>query len=148
MLRQIPYTCAKLVGYEIISDKLRIFISSIEGNRMNSKKELKSIPISEANVSNKILIQLCSGILAGVLAAIISQPADVLLSKVCGEGKHVLTQCLIINSPLDVVHAFQDLGFRTCYSGLQPRAIMVGSLTAMQFLLYEQLKENMNKIDI
>jgi solute carrier family 25 phosphate transporter 3 len=148
MLRQIPYTCAKLAGYEIISDTLKNVINNVESNRINSKKELKSNPISEANVSNKILIQLGSGILAGVLAAVISQPADVLLSKVCGEGKHALTQCLIINSPLDVVRAFQDLGFRTCYSGLQPRAIMVGSLTAMQFVLYEQLKEKIMKIDI
>mmetsp|Transcript_34529 Transcript_34529/g.32904 ORF Transcript_34529/g.32904 Transcript_34529/m.32904 type:complete len:354 (-) Transcript_34529:1027-2088(-) len=145
MLRQIPYTCAKLAGYEIISDTLKNIID--EKNYKINKINSSNVPISERKASSKILIQLGSGILAGVLAAVISQPADVLLSKVCGEGKNALTQCFIIDSPLSVVRAFQDLGFRTCYSGLQPRAIMVGTLTAMQFVMYEQLKERITKIN-
>jgi hypothetical protein len=78
----------------------------------------KQIYISEIAIYKKKDINTTTlTTIPGVLAAVISQPADVLLSKVCVEGKNALTQCFIIDSPLSVVRAFQDLGFRTCYSG-------------------------------
>ena len=97
-------------------------------------------------MKSNVLIQLSSGVLAGVLAATISQPADVLLSKVCGGDS--LVGCVIITGPLSLLKTFRDLGLRNCYVGLQPRAIMIGSLTAMQFIIYEQTKARIQKIKI
>jgi hypothetical protein len=64
MLRQIPYTCAKLAGYEIISDTLKNIIEE-KDHKINLKKS-SNILISDTKASSKILIQLGSGILAGI----------------------------------------------------------------------------------
>jgi solute carrier family 25 phosphate transporter 3 len=145
MVRQVPYTCAKLAGYDLISERIKAVALSLEERRQAS---LKPSPSTKKSALKKVVvlsgvqqaaIQLGSGIMAGVLAACISQPADVLLSKVCG-GAHALSECIIIGGPMDLIHTFQEMGWKQCYAGLQPRAVMVGTLTAMQFLLYEQTK--------
>lgn len=149
MLRQVPYTCAKLAGYEIISDTLKKTIGGIR--RRNASQydvkidEVIDNPSWKSVRKNDILIQLTSGILAGVLAAVISQPADVLLSMVCG-GSDPSVGCTIINGPITLLQVIREVGLRGCYVGLQPRAIMVGSLTAMQFIIYEQTKARIQKI--
>ena len=149
MLRQVPYTCAKLAGYEIISDTLKKTIASIQKRKASQYgvKVNRIAPNSSNDFDGRsnILIQLSSGILAGVLAAVISQPADVLLSKVCG-GSDPLVGCIVINGPITLLQVFKELGLRNCYAGLQPRAIMVGSLTAMQFIIYEQTKATIQKL--
>ena len=145
MLRQVPYTCAKLAGYEIISDTLKRIVANIQhGSSANPSGSAGSSPIA---AKDSIFIQLSSGILAGVLAATISQPADVLVSKVCG-GADSLLGCTVISGPISLFAAIKDIGFRNCYAGLQPRAIMVGSLTAMQFIIYEQTKARIRMISI
>lgn len=151
MLRQVPYTCAKLAGYEIISDMLTRALKKFQ----DANQPIAHISIisktplgqgKEAQIKNNIYIQLSSGIMAGVLAATISHPADVLLSRVCRGSDP--TDCFILNSPMALIERFQELGFRNCYAGLQPRALMIGSLTAMQFVIYEQTKNRIEKIKL
>jgi solute carrier family 25 (mitochondrial phosphate transporter), member 3 len=148
MLRQVPYTCAKLAGYEIISDTLTKALKKFR----DANQQGVHIPIisktnlvngKEVKIKNNIWIQLSSGIMAGFLAATISHPADVLLSRVCRGSDP--TDCFILNSPMALIERFQELGFRNCYAGLQPRALMIGSLTAMQFVIYEQTKNRVEK---
>jgi solute carrier family 25 phosphate transporter 3 len=130
MLRQIPYTCAKLVSYEVISE--------------NVKKQMRKF----ADVENgfvEVLIHLSCGIAAGVIAATISHPADVLLSKTCADELNG-NSCFILDNPLDVFAAFRDMGWKNCFTGLQPRAMMIGTLTAMQFVIYEEIKEQISDI--
>lgn len=127
MVRQIPYTCAKLAGYDIISDHMRKIVTAM--NNMNN----------ELSELQKATIQLSSGVIAGILAATISQPADVLLSRMCGAScKH--SQCVIVDGPIALFLALRQMGFKECFTGLQPRAVMIGTLTAMQFFLYERTK--------
>ena len=52
LVRQVPYTVAKLAGYEVISQHLRN--------------------------------PLAAGVLAGSAAAVVSQPGDVVLARLCG----------------------------------------------------------------
>lgn len=132
LLRQIPYTCAKLAGYEIISDHMK----RIRFQNGPEKDDGKLPPVA---------VHLLSGIVAGVLAAVVSQPADVLLSKYCGQSNS-LSECVLIDGPGTLIKAFRDMGFRQSFCGLQPRAVMIGSLTAMQFLIYEHTKEVVCKI--
>lgn len=146
MVRQVPYTCAKLAGYDVISERIQALAMSFEERRLaaiettnTNKRSAKLKKTASLGGVQKAIIQLGSGILAGVLAACISQPADVLLSKVCG-GANALSECIIIGGPMDLLRTFQEMGFKQCYTGLQPRAVMIGTLTAMQFLLYEQTK--------
>ena len=126
LLRQIPYTCAKLAGYEIISDYMK---------RIN----IQNGPMKDDTKLPPVAIHLMSGVVAGVLAAIVSQPADVLLSRYCGQSNS-LSECVMIDGPGALIKAFKDLGLRQSFCGLQPRAVMIGSLTAMQFFIYEQTK--------
>jgi solute carrier family 25 phosphate transporter 3 len=141
MLRQIPYTCAKLAGYELISDKIKNVLWT------RYKEEMSESSTSNEGLSGTMstFIQLSSGVCAGVLAAIVSQPADVLLSKVCG-GSNALTECIVIGGPMRLLRAFKYVGLKESFSGLFPRALMIGSLTAMQFFLYERVRTTIQSI--
>ena len=134
MLRQVPYTCAKLVGYDFISDAIRrkIFSDSEDSHIKNSNWIIDAT------------IPLLSGVSAGLIAATISQPADVLLSKICGVNSKAL-QCLIDTGPKGLISVMQELGWKGCYSGFKPRAVMVGTMTALQFLVYEQTKKTVKQ---
>ena len=78
-------------------------------------------------------VSLGSGTVAGVAAAIISHPADTLLSKVNkkgagGEGPMVKRLAVIA----------KEVGFvNLCTVGLVPRCIMIGTLTAGQFGIFD-----------
>merc|ERR1712032_1431846 len=78
-------------------------------------------------------ISLASGVVAGVAAAVCSHPADTLLSKVNkagagGEGS-VMTRIMNI--------AREEGMMKLCTVGLLPRCIMVGTLTSLQFGIFD-----------
>jgi solute carrier family 25 phosphate transporter 3 len=76
-------------------------------------------------------INLGSGLIAGFAAAIVSQPADTMLSKINktkglpGEG--TMTRLVKIGS---------ELGLRGSFAGIGTRLVMVGAITAGQFAIY------------
>merc|ERR1719394_1664531 len=80
-------------------------------------------------------VSLASGVVAGVAAAIISHPADTLLSKINkkgagGEGGMVTRLGRIAS----------EIGFvKLCTTGLGPRCVMIGTLTAGQFFIFDSL---------
>ena len=132
LLKQIPYTCCKLAGYDIIHQNIlkikeRLLLKE-NGDNNNDVK-----------VSDDYITHLISGAMAGVLAAIISHPADVLLSRVCGRNPNG-AECLIIDGPIGLIEVMKDIGIKGLYTGLQPRAVMVGLMTSVQFLIYERMK--------
>jgi solute carrier family 25 phosphate transporter 3 len=77
------------------------------------------------------VVNLGSGLIAGLAAAIVSQPADTMLSKINktkglpGEG--TMTRLVKIG---------RELGFRGSYTGIGARLFMVGTLTSFQFAIY------------
>merc|ERR1711957_15535 len=78
-------------------------------------------------------VSLGSGVIAGVVAAVISHPADTLLSKINkkgagGEGSMV-TRLGNIASETGVM--------KLCTTGLGARCIMIGTLTAGQFGIFD-----------
>ncbi|EMD39527.1 hypothetical protein CERSUDRAFT_111850 [Gelatoporia subvermispora B] len=80
-------------------------------------------------------INLGSGVIAGFAAAILSQPADTLLSQINkGHGPEG-----------SMVHRLTVLarqaGFRGLFAGLGPRMVMTAGLVAGQFLLYGGIKD-------
>merc|ERR1711879_111985 len=83
----------------------------------------------------KMCVSMTSGFIAGVAAAIISHPADSLLSKVNkkgagGDGSMVSRLWNIA----------KETGFiKLCTTSLGPRCIMIGTLTAGQFLIFDTL---------
>ena len=79
---------------------------------------------------------LGSGLMAGFAAAIVSQPADTMLSKINktkgepGEG-----------TASRLFKIAKELGVRGSFGGIGARLFMVGTLTAGQFAIYGDLKK-------
>lgn len=79
---------------------------------------------------------LGSGLIAGFAAAIVSQPADTMLSKINktkglpGEG-----------TTSRLIKIAKELGLRGSYGGIGARLFMVGTLTAGQFAIYGDIKK-------
>jgi solute carrier family 25 phosphate transporter 3 len=74
-----------------------------------------------------------SGVIAGVAAAIISHPADTLLSKInkAGAGGTGSTTTRLLNIA-------KEMGFaKLCLTGLGARCVMIGTLTAGQFGIFD-----------
>jgi len=83
--------------------------------------------------STNLSVSLASGVIAGVASAIISHPADTLLSKVNKSGAGG-------NGPMltRLANIARDVGFvKLCTVGLLPRCVMIGTLTAGQFGIFD-----------
>jgi solute carrier family 25 phosphate transporter 3 len=87
----------------------------------------------ECSSGTNLSVSLGSGVIAGVASAIISHPADTLLSKVNkkgagGDGSMVKR----------ISNIAKEVGFvNLCTVGLIPRCIMIGTLTAGQFGIFD-----------
>jgi solute carrier family 25 phosphate transporter 3 len=122
LAKQIPYTCAKFVVQGSVAD-------SIYGS-------MNKVPTDLSRSSN-IGISLFSGVIAGVAAAIVSHPADTLLSKVNKKGAGgdgpMMTR---------LANIAREIGFyKLCTVGLGPRCIMIGTLTAGQFGIFDSVMD-------
>ncbi|EER38070.1 mitochondrial phosphate carrier protein [Histoplasma capsulatum H143] len=122
LLKQVPYTMAKFVVFERVSEALY---------RQFDKETLSD--------GAKTSINLGSGLMAGFAAAIISQPADTMLSKINkteglpGEG-----------SMSRLIKIAKELGLRGSFTGIGARLVMVGAITAGQFGIYGDIKRVLN----
>jgi solute carrier family 25 phosphate transporter 3 len=118
LFKQIPYTMAKFV----VQQKAAESIYSAIGQ---SPKTMSS--------AGNVTVSLGSGVIAGVAAAIISHPADTLLSKINkagagGEGSMVSR----------LANIAKETGFvKLCTTGLGARCVMIGTLTAGQFGVFD-----------
>ncbi|KKY27233.1 putative mitochondrial phosphate carrier protein [Phaeomoniella chlamydospora] len=119
LFKQIPYTCAKFVVYEKVAEL-------VWKNLVDKEK---------ASDGTKTVVNLGSGLIAGFAAAIISQPADTMLSKInkvkAEPGEGVTSRLIKIA---------KDLGVKGSFTGLPARLFMVGTLTAGQFAIYGDIK--------
>jgi solute carrier family 25 phosphate transporter 3 len=118
LFKQIPYTMAKFVVYEKVAEAaFRIYPKDTLSNGMQT------------------VVNLGSGLIAGFAAAIVSQPADTMLSKINktkglpGEG-----------TTSRLIKIAKELGLRGSYTGIGARLFMVGTLTAGQFAIYGDIK--------
>ena len=113
LFKQIPYTIAKFV---------------VQGNVSDSIYASMNKTPTEVSGSTSLSIALFSGVVAGVASAIISHPADTLLSKVNKKGAGG-------NGPMmtRLMNIAKEIGFvKLCTTGLAPRCVMIGTLTAGQ----------------
>ncbi|KAK7535022.1 mitochondrial phosphate carrier protein [Phyllosticta citribraziliensis] len=119
LFKQVPYTMAKFVVYEKVSEAI---FKRFDKNTMSGPGQ---------TVAN-----LGAGLIAGFAAAIVSQPADTMLSKINktkGEPGEGTTSRLI--------KIAKELGIRGSYAGIGARLFMVGTLTAGQFAIYGDIKK-------
>ena len=79
-------------------------------------------------------VSFTAGYSAGILCAIVSHPADVMVSKLnanrqAGEGFGAA-----------VGRIYKDIGFGGLWNGLPVRIVMVGTLTGLQWMIYDSYK--------
>lgn len=120
LFKQVPYNMAKFSTMEIV----------LEAALRTAGKTKNELTPSETTVYN-----LGSGLAAGLAAAVISQPADTLLSKI---NK---TKALPGETTVGRLVKFSgELGVVGLFTGLTTRLIMVGTITALQFGIYGEIK--------
>ncbi|KAF2716122.1 mitochondrial carrier [Polychaeton citri CBS 116435] len=125
LFKQVPYTMSKFVVYEKVSEL--IYQKFVDKNTVSS--------------GTNTVINLGSGLIAGFVAAIVSQPADTMLSKINktkglpGEG-----------TTSRLIKIAKELGIKGSYSGIGARLFLVGTLTAGQFAIYGDLKKALGAV--
>jgi len=118
LFKQIPYTMAKFAVQGKCADMIY--------------KSMGSQPEDNTSGTN-LAVSLSSGVVAGVAAAIISHPADSLMSKInkAGAGGTGSLMTRLSNIASETGYA------KLCTQGLPARCIMIGSLTAGQFGIFD-----------
>jgi len=112
--RQIPYTMMKFACFEKTVVALYDYVVPK--------------PRAECSKAEQLVVTFAAGYIAGVFCAIVSHPADTLVSylnKAPGAG---------------IGAAVKTLGFGGLWQGLGPRIIMIGTLTALQWFIYDGVK--------
>jgi solute carrier family 25 phosphate transporter 3 len=121
VLKQVPYAIGQFTVNELCHEL------AFRAMTEEQKKNMSG--------TTKWSISLGSGIIAGFAAAILSQPADTLLSQINkGHGpKGTMMYRLRVLG--------QQAGLRGLFAGLGPRMVMTAGLVAGQFLIYGAIKE-------
>jgi len=118
--RQIPYTMAKFFFFEKVVEAFYTHI-------FTAPKQSYSKP-------TQLGITFSSGYIAGVICAIVSHPADTmvsLLGKAQNKGKSLGTIA-------------SEFGYGNLFiKGLGPRILMIGTLTGLQWWIYDSFKTAM-----
>lgn len=112
--RQIPYTMMKFACFERTVEALYQYVVPK--------------PRDQCSKSEQLVVTFAAGYIAGVFCAIVSHPADTIVSKL-NQAKG--------SSAMEVA---KSLGFAGMWKGLFPRIIMIGTLTALQWFIYDGVK--------
>ncbi|KAM0278026.1 hypothetical protein ACHAQH_005395 [Verticillium albo-atrum] len=117
--RQIPYTMMKFASFETIVEMIY--------DRLPGQK-------SDYGKGAQTGVSFAGGYLAGILCAIVSHPADVMVSKLNanrapGEA---------FGGALSRI--YKDIGFSGLWNGLPVRIVMIGTLTGLQWMIYDYFK--------
>ena len=137
--RQVPYTACKLVAFEFIFDS-----ASRAASNLALTTEPRAVTPGKGPLPPRLprglrtAVVLGSGVSAGALAAVVSQPFDLLLTRLCGSTA-LVTECIITDTIGSQLQYLISLG-PEAFSGLGPRLAMVSLMTSCQFLLYDRLR--------
>merc|ERR1711884_400037 len=112
--RQIPYTMMKFACFERTVEMLY--------------QHVVPKPRAECTKGEQLIVTFAADYIAGVFCAIVSHPADCVVS-------------VLNKSPgLTAGQVVKDLGMSGLWAGLGPRIIMIGTLTALQWFIYDSVK--------
>jgi len=123
LCKQIPYAIGQFTVNEFCHELV-----------LRSVTEETKLTISKNN-SFRYGVQLGCGIIAGFAAAVLSHPADTLLSQINkghGPTGSMLHRLIVLA---------KEAGFRGLFAGLGPRMIMTAGLVSSQFLMYGAIKD-------
>ncbi|CAK9439494.1 uncharacterized protein LODBEIA_P35940 [Lodderomyces beijingensis] len=117
--RQIPYTMVKFASFENVVEEIY---------KVLGKPKKDYTTLEQTGVS------FLGGYIAGILCAVVSHPADVMVSKINTDKKpgestgHALSRI------------YKQIGFGGLWNGLPMRILMIGTLTGFQWLIYDSFK--------
>jgi solute carrier family 25 phosphate transporter 3 len=111
--RQVPYTVVKFVAFEKF---VQLFYSKVFTK-----------PKSEYGKGTQMLITFASGYCAGVFCAIVSHPADTMVSIMNKTGQ-------------GASEIYGNIGMAGLWKGLGTRIFMIGTLTCLQWVIYDSFK--------
>jgi len=115
--RQIPYTMAKFYFFE---KTVEMFYTHVF-----------TLPKASYNKVTQLSITFASGYIAGVVCAVVSHPADSLVSQL---GKKD-------NKGKGFGQIIKEVGlYKLCTAGLGTRILMIGTLTGLQWWIYDTFK--------
>ncbi|ETN37322.1 uncharacterized protein HMPREF1541_08313 [Cyphellophora europaea CBS 101466] len=117
--RQIPYTMMKFASFENI-------VAAIY-NYMPGTKD-------DYGKGAQTAVAFSGGYLAGILCAIVSHPADVMVSKLNANRQ----QGEAFGAAMGRI--YKDIGFSGLWNGLPVRIVMIGTLTGLQWMIYDSFK--------
>jgi len=117
-MRQIPYTMMKFSCFEKTVEAIYTYVVPK--------------PREQCSKSEQLTVTFAAGYIAGVFCAIVSHPADSVVS--------VLNK----NPGSSAGQVLKDLGPKGVWKGLVARIIMIGTLTALQWFIYDGVKVALN----
>lgn len=117
--RQIPYTMVKFATFE----STVAYIYKTLGKPKESYSALQQTGVS-----------FLGGYIAGIGCAAISHPADVMVSKLNSDRKAGESAVVAMG------RIYKNIGFVGLWNGLPVRIVMIGTLTAFQWLIYDTWK--------
>lgn len=118
-MRQIPYTMVKFACFERT-------VRYVYSNILTKDKD-------QYSKATKLTVTFLSGYWAGIFCAVVSHPADTIVSKLNSKEStgSTLTK---------VKEIFGELGFKGIWRGLSTRILMIGTLTGLQWWIYDSFK--------
>jgi solute carrier family 25 phosphate transporter 3 len=114
--RQVPYTMIKFVAFEKIIEFVYTF--------------LVTVPKASLPKSQQLAISMAAGFLAGLLCAVVSHPADSVVSKLNQKSDNRQSLAQVV----------QEMGCQGLWRGLPLRLLMIGTITATQWVIYDAFK--------
>jgi len=124
LFKQIPYTMAKF---------------AVQGRAAEAVYSNMGKSPADCGAVTNTCVSLSTGVVAGVVSAIISHPADTLLSKVnkAGAGGDG-------SIPSRMMNIAKETGaMKLCTQGLGARCVMIGTLTALQFGIFDTVMRSL-----
>jgi len=119
-MRQIPYTMMKFACFERTVELLY--------------KYAVPKPRADCSKPEQLVVTFIAGYIAGIFCAIVSHPADTVVSKLNKDASATAGDIL------------KKLGFTGVWGGLTPRIIMIGTLTALQWFIYDFVKVSLTSL--
>lgn len=117
--RQIPYTMVKFASFEKTVEQIYHYLGK---------------PVSAYTPLQQTGVSFLGGYIAGIFCAVVSHPADVMVSKINTTKKASET----LGGALSRIYG--DIGFAGVWNGLPVRIVMIGTLTGFQWLIYDSFK--------
>jgi solute carrier family 25 phosphate transporter 3 len=121
LFKQVPYTMAKF---------------AVQGKAAELIYNTTGTSPATSSVATNTTVSLASGVVAGVAAAVVSHPADTLLSMINKTGAKLEGEGTVSA----LYRLAKQTGFvKLCTTGLAPRCVMIGTLTAGQFGIFDSV---------